>query len=388
MKVYMDYGSAHPVDARVLEAMAPYQTESFGNPASFHSEGFKALNALRLARKQVADLVHGEPDEIVFTSGATEANNLALIGGCLRNQKKGDKLIISAVEHISVINISKELTRSGFKVEQCPVCNTGTVDLEELKKLVDDKTVMVSVMAANGEIGTIQPIGAAAQIAHEKGALFHTDATAAMGQLPLDASQLGVDLMTLSSNDMYGPKGVGGLYIKRGVRVKPHMIGGGQENGLRSGSENIPGIVGMGKAAELAAIEMGDECDRLTRLRDRLIRGLLDAVPESYLNGHPQRRLPNNANVRFSYIEGESIVLSLDNLGVQVGTGSACAAKTLEPSHALLACGLKHEEAHGSMVFTLGKDNNREQVEYVIEQIPGVVKKLRAMSPLTPEELR
>ena len=388
MKVYMDYGSAHPVDARVLEAMAPYHTGAFGNPASFHSEGFKALNALKLARKQVADLVHGEPEEIVFTSGATEANNLAIIGGCLRNQKKGDKLVISAVEHISVINIAKELTRSGFKVEQCPVCNTGTVDLEELKKLVDDKTVMVSVMAANGEIGTIQPIGAAAQIAHEKGALFHTDATAAMGQLPLDAAQLGVDLMALSSNDMYGPKGVGALYIKKGVRVKPHMIGGGQENGLRSGSENIPGIVGMGKAAELAAIEMGDECDRLTRLRDRLTRGLLNAVPESYLNGHPQRRLPNNANVRFNYVEGESIMLSLDELGVQVGTGSACAAKTLEPSHTLLACGLKHEEAHGSMVFTLGKDNNREQVDYVIERLPGVVKKLREMSPLTPEELR
>jgi len=384
----MDYGSAKPVDARVLEAMAPYHTETFGNPASFHSLGFKALDALKLARRQVADLVHGEPEEIVFTSGATEANNLAIIGGCLRNQKKGDKLIISAVEHISVINISKELTRSGFKVEQCPVCNTGTVDLEELKKLVDEKTVMVSVMAANSEIGTIQPIGAAALVAHEKGALFHTDATAAMGQLPLDAGQLGVDLMTLSSNDMCGPKGVGALYIKGGVRVKPHMVGGGQENGLRSGSENIPGIVGMGRAAELAAVEIGDTCDRLTQLRDRLIKGLLDAVPESYLNGHPQRRLPNNANVRFSYVEGESIMLSLDELGIQVGTGSACAAKTLEPSHALLACGLRHEEAHGSIVFTLGKDNNGEHVDYVIEQLPGVVRKLRAMSPLTPEELR
>jgi cysteine desulfurase len=194
--------------------------------------------------------------------------------------------------------------------------------------------------------------------------------------------------MTLSSNDMYGPKGVGALYIKGGVRVKPHMVGGGQENGLRSGSENIPGIVGMGRAAELAAVGMGDTCDRLTQLRNRLIRGLLDAIPESYLNGHPQRRLPNNANVRFSYIEGESIMLSLDELGVQVGTGSACAAKTLEPSHALLACGLRHEEAHGSLVFTLGKDNNGEQVDYVIKQLPGVVRKLRAMSPLTPEELR
>ena len=388
MKVYMDHGSAKPVDARVIDAMAPYHPEAFGNPASFHSEGFRALNALKLARRQVADLVHVSPEEIVFTSGATEANNLAIIGGCLRNQKKGDKLVISAVEHISVINIAKELTRSGFKVEHCPVCSTGTVDMEELKKLVDDKTVMVSVMAANGEIGTIQPVKAAAEIAHQHGALFHTDATAAMGQIPLDSEELGADLMTLSSNDMYGPKGVGGLYIKKGVRVKPHMIGGGQENGLRSGSENIPGIVGMGKAAEIAAIEMGDECDRLTRLRDRLTKGLLEAIPESYLNGHPQRRLPNNANIRFSYVEGESIVLSLDDLGVQVGTGSACAAKTLEPSHALLACGLKHEEAHGSLVFTLGRDNNREQVDYVVEQLPGVVEKLRAMSPLTPEELR
>jgi len=388
LKVYMDHGSARPVDTRVIDAMAPYHAEAFGNPASFHSEGFKALNALKLARKQVADLVHASPEEIVFTSGATEANNLAIIGGCLRNQKKGDKLVISAVEHISVINIAKELTRSGFKVEQCPVCNTGTVDLEELKKLVDDKTVMVSVMAANGEIGTIQPIKAAAEIAHQHGALFHTDATAAMGQVPLDSGELGVDLMTLSSNDMYGPKGVGALYIKKGVRVKPQMIGGGQENGLRSGSENTPGIVGMGKAAEIAAVEMGEESERLTRLRDRLIKGLLEAVPESYLNGHPQRRLPNNANIRFNYIEGESIVLSLDDLGVQVGTGSACAAKTLEPSHTLLACGLKHEEAHGSLVFTLGRDNNREQVDYVIEKLPGVVEKLRAMSPLTPKELR
>jgi len=384
----MDHGSAKPMDTRVVETMAPYYSEAFGNPASFHSEGFSTLNALKLARKHVADLVHASPDEIVFTSGATEANNLAIIGGCLRNQKKGDKLVISAVEHISVINIAKELTRSGFKVEQCPVCATGTVDLEEMKRLVDEKTVMVSVMAANGEIGTIQPLKAVAEIAKEQGALLHTDATAAMGQLPLDTTLLGVDLMTLSSNDMYGPKGVGAAYIRKGVRVKPLMIGGGQENGLRSGSENVPGIVGMGKAAELAASEMAGECDRLTRLRDRLIDGVLESIPESYLNGHPQRRLPNNANLRFSYIEGEALLLSLDDLGIQVSSGSACAAKTLEPSHALLACGLKHEEAHGSLVFTLGRDNNREQVDYVVEQLPGVVRKLRAMSPLTPPELR
>jgi cysteine desulfurase len=246
----------------------------------------------------------------------------------------------------------------------------------------------VTVMAANGEIGTIQPIKEAAELAHSRGALFHTDATAANGQILLDVNELGVDLMTLSGNDVYGPKGVGALYIRKGVRVKPHMIGGGQENGLRSGSENVPGVVGMGEAARLAKQEMEAESTRLTALRDRLIEGVLAAIPESYLNGHPTERLPNNANIRFSYIEGEALILSLDDLGIQLSSGSACAAKTLEPSHTLLACGLKHEEAHGSLVFTLGKNNNRDQVEYVIQELPGVVERLRAMSPLTPEELR
>jgi cysteine desulfurase len=242
-------------------------------------------------------------------------------------------------------------------------------------------------MAANGEIGTIQPIKEAAAIAHNHGALFHTDATAALGKTPLNAAEQGVDLMTLSSNDIYGPKGVGALYLRKGLRPKPLIIGGGQEQGIRSGTENTPGIVGFGKAAELAKAEMAEEAERLTKLRDRLIEGLL-TIPESHLNGHPTRRVPNNANVRFSYIEGESLILSLDEVGVQASTGSACAAKTLEPSHCLLATGLKPEDAHGSLVFTLGKDNNSEQVEYVIQQLPGIVKRLRAMSPITPEELR
>jgi cysteine desulfurase len=388
LKVYMDNGSAKPVDMRVLDAMTPYFSEIFGNPASYHSEGFKALNAMRIARKQVADLVNSDPDEIVFTSGATEANNLALLGGAERNKRRGNKVIISDVEHISVINLSKELQRSGYETILCPVCNTGTIDLEELGKLVSDDTLMVSIMTANGEIGTIQPIKECVEIAHSHGALIHTDATAAMGQIPLNVKETDVDLMTLSSNDMYGPKGMGALFVKKGVRVKPTMIGGGQEGGVRSGSENIPGIVGMGKAADIARKEMDKESKRLTELRDQLIKGLMDEIPESYLNGHPNRRLPNNANIRFSYIEGESLVLSLDDKGVQVGTGSACAAKTLEPSHTLLACGLKHEEAHGSLVFTLGKNNNREHVEYVIKELPAIVSRLRAMSPLTPKELR
>lgn len=388
MHAYLDNGAGKPVDQRVLEEMNRVHTEVYGNPASFHSIGFDALKALNEARAKVAAFINAEPSEIFFTSGATEANNLALIGGANRNKKRGTKIIISEVEHISVINITKSLTRQGFTMEMCPVDAYGVIKLDELEKLIDDETVLVSIMMANGEIGTIQPIKEAAEIAHKHDALFHTDATAAMGQIKLDVNELDVDLLTLSSNDLYGPKGVGALYVKKGVRVQPTMIGGGQEQGLRSGTENVPGIVGMAKASELASKEMIAESERLTELRDMLIEKLLESIPESYLNGHPTQRLPNNANIRYSFIEGEALIMSLDDEGIQVSSGSACAAKTLEPSHTLLACGLKHEEAHGSLVFTLGKNNNRRQVEYVVEKLPGIVKRLRAMSPLTPEELR
>ena len=388
LKVYLDHGAAKPVDPRVLDEMNLYHTEFYGNPASFHTKGFEALKALNFAREQVAGLINADPKEIIFTSGATEANNLALIGGVRRYKKKGSKVVISAVEHISVINITKSLTREGFTVHLCPVDEYGTINLDELEKLVDDDTVMVSIMTANGEIGTIQPVKEATAIAHKHDALFHTDATATMGQINLDVRESDVDYLTLSSNDMYGPKGVGALYVKTGVRLTPMMIGGGQEGGVRSGSENIPGIVGMGKAVELAKKEMEEESKRLAELRDALIEGMLAAIPESYLNGHPENRLPNNANIRYSFIEGEALIMSLDALGVTLSSGSACAAKTLEPSHTLLACGLKHEEAHGSLVFTLGKNNNRRQVDYVIQELPGIVHRLRAMSPLTPEELR
>lgn len=388
MQAYFDNGAGKPVDPRVIEEMNRYHLEIYGNPASFHSKGFDALKALNDSRATVAKLVNAEASEIIFTSGATEANNLGIIGAVNRNKKKGTKIIISAVEHISIINITKSLTREGFAVQTCPVNEYGVILLDELEKLVDDETVMVSVMIANGEIGTIQPVKEAAEIAHKHDALFHTDATAAMGQIKVDVKDLGVDLMTLSSNDLYGPKGVGALYIKKGVRVTPHMIGGGQEQGVRSGTENIPGIVGMAKAAEIAIKEMDKESKRLTELRELLIKELLEAIPVSYLNGHPTKRLPNNANIRYSFIEGEALIMSLDAEGIQVSSGSACAAKTLEPSHTLLACGLKHEEAHGSLVFTLGKNNNRRQVEYVVEKLPAIVHRLRAMSPLTPEELK
>ncbi|MBE0633739.1 cysteine desulfurase [Candidatus Bathyarchaeota archaeon] len=388
MQAYFDNGAGKPVDPRVIEEMNRYHLEIYGNPASFHSKGFDALKALNDSRATVAKLVNAEASEIIFTSGATEANNLGIIGAVNRNKKKGTKIIISAVEHISIINITKSLTREGFAVQTCPVNEYGVILLDELEKLVDDETVMVSVMIANGEIGTIQPVKEAAEIAHKHDALFHTDATAAMGQIKVDVKDLGVDLMTLSSNDLYGPKGVGALYIKKGVRVTPHMIGGGQEQGVRPGTENIPGIVGMAKAAEIAIKEMDKESKRLTELRELLIKELLEAISVSYLNGHPTKRLPNNANIRYSFIEGEALIMSLDAEGIQISSGSACAAKTLEPSHTLLACGLKHEEAHGSLVFTLGKNNNRRQVEYVVEKLPAIVHRLRAMSPLIPEELK
>jgi len=384
----MDNGSGAPVDPRVLDEMLPYFIEHVGNPSSFHSEGFKALRAINKAREQIAALINSEPTEIFFTASATEATNLAIIGGANRYKNKGNRIVSSAVEHISTVNVCKELTRGGWEYQQTPVDKNAIVQLDKLDELTTDKTVIVTVMAANGEIGTIEPIKEAAAIAHKKGAYFHTDATAALGKISLDVKAQDIDMMTLSSNDIYGPKGVGALFINKTLRIRPVIIGGGQEQGLRSGTENTPGIVGFGKAAEIAKKEMPEESKRLTSLRDHLIQGLTTNIQEAHLNGHPTNRLPNNANVRFSYIEGEALILSLDDIGVQANTGSACAAKTLEPSACLLATGLKPEDAHGSLVFTLGKANNKDQVDYVIEQLPAIVKRLRAMSSITPEELK
>jgi cysteine desulfurase len=383
----MDHGASRPVDIRVLDEMLPYFNNKYGNPSSFHSMGFEAQKVMEEAREKVAALIRAEAPEIIFTSSATESNNLGITGTAKRYRKKGKKIVTINIEHISVLNICKDLFREGFEIKYVSVDGKGGIRIDQLKDLVNNETVLVSIMTANGEIGTIQPVKDAAEIAHKHGALFHTDATAATGQIPLDVSSIGIDLMTVSSNDISGPKGVSALYVRKGLGLKPVIIGGGQEKGMRSGSENIPGIVGMGKAAELALGEMKKEGKRLTKLRDRLIEGITGAVPESFLNGHPTRRLPNNANLRFSYIEGESLILSLDELGIQVSSGSACTAKTLEPSNTLLALGLTHEEAHGSLVFTLGKNNSKEHVEYVLQQMPSVVKRLRAMSPLTPVEL-
>jgi len=386
--VYMDHAAGKPVDERVLEAMMPYFTEKYGNPSSVHSFGNEARKTIDEARSRVAQLIEAErTNEIIFTSGGTESNNLAIEGVAYRNKAKGNHIITSSVEHMSVMNTCKYLSKQGFEVTYLPVDNYGVVDLQALEKEITEKTILVSIMYANGEIGTVEPIEEIGEIVHGKGTYFHVDAVAATGQIPIDVQKENIDLLSLSSNDMYGPRGVGALYVKTGTSIQPVVYGGGQERGLRSGTENLPGIVGIGKAAEISKAEMKTEAARLTNLRDKLIKGVLDSIPESYLNGHPTERLPNNVNVRFSYIEGESLILSLDMEGVACSSGSACTSKTLEPSHVLLAIGLKHEEAHGSLLFTLGKQNTEDDVKYVSDLLPGIVKRLRKISPLTPKEL-
>lgn len=387
--VNLDYSAGKPVDPRAKEAMLPYLEKSYGNPSSLHSMGQEAKNAINQARKQVAELINAEKHEnIIFTSGATESNNLAIKGIANRYKDRGTKILTSKVEHMSVVNPIKYLTTKGFESVFLPVDKFGVLDLVALEKEVDEKTVLVTVVFANSEIGTIEPIKEISRIVHAKNAFLHVDAATAAGQVPIDVQDLGVDALTISSNDMYGPKGVGALYVREGLRIEPLIHGGGQEKGLRSGTENIPGIVGFGKAAEITKQEMQTNMIKLTKLRDRLIEGLLKPLPYTFLNGHPTNRVPDNVSVRYNFVEGESMLLSLDMNGVLVSSGSACASKTLEPSHVLLATGLKHEEAHGSMMFTLGRESSEEDIEYVIGLMPNIINRLREMSPLTPKELK
>ncbi len=382
----MDCGSASPVDSRVLEAMLPYFDKDIGNPSSLHSAGRKAKRELENARGRVATLIGAQnAKNIIFTSCATESNNLALRGAAMRYKDKGHHIITTSIEHMSVMNALKDLQRSGFEVTHIPVDKDGLVNAEQIKNAINDKTILISVMYANGEVGTVQPIREIGEIASERKILFHVDGTAAVGKVPVNVEEEHIDLLTISSNDMYGPKGVGALYIKQGVRLMPLMLGGGQEFGMRSGSENISGIVGMGKAAEIAQNEMLSDGAKLIKMRDRLIDNILK-IEYTYLTGNRTKRLPNNASFRFSFIEGESIILQLNDLGITASTGSACSTKTLEPSHVLIAMGLRHEEAHGSLLLTLGKSNNEEDVDYVIESVPKVVAKLRALSPLYPRK--
>jgi cysteine desulfurase len=385
-EIYLDYQSAKPVDQRVVEGMLPYFTEKFGNPSSLHKTGDIATEALEDSRKSIAKFINADEDEIIFTSGATEAINMGIIGYALRNKRKGNHIIMSEVEHISIHNIAKYLEREGFEVSKVPVDKYGRVDMRKLERRITDKTIMITVGYANNEIGTIQPIQEIGKLAEERGIAFHSDAVAAEGLIPIDVKRDGIHLMALSSNDLYGPKGVGVLYMRKKYRINPIMIGGGQELGLRSGSEDIPGIVGMRIAAEIMEKEMPKEVKRFTEYRDKMIKQILEEVPDSYLNGHPTERLASNTHVRFEGIEGESILLSFKDKGIAISTGSACTSKTLEPSHTLIATGLTHEEAHGSLQITTGRFNKDDDIDRVLEAIPEIVKRLRDLSPIYKEK--
>ena len=382
--IYLDHASSMPVDPHAMEFAKPFLSEA-GNPSSLYEFGQKAKQAVEEARKKIADLINAETEKtIIFTGGATESNNLGIRGTAFRNINDGKEVLASTIEHISVINPMKDLVKNGWNFSQIPVDRYGVVDLNSLKKMITEKTVVTSVMYANNEIGTVEPIKEISEIVHKNGKYLHVDATAAAGRIPIDVQNDGVDLLTLSSNDMYGPRGAGALYIKPGVKIQSVMPGGGQERGLRSGTENIFAIACMGEAARIAKQDMKNESRRLEKIRDSLISEITK-IDESYLTGHPTKRLPHHASFRFNFIEGESILLNMDMYGIQIATGSACSSKTLEASHVLLAIGLKHEEAHGSMVITLGRSNNLEQVQKIVKSVEETVQRLRQLSPLSKQ---
>ncbi len=381
----MDHAATTPTRPEVARAMLPYFSERFGNPSSLYSLAREAKEAIEEARQRVAEAIGANPEEIYFTSGGTEADNWAIKGVAAANKKKGDHIVTSAIEHHAVLHPCQALEKQGYRVTYLPVDEFGRVDPGSVEEAIDDKTILVSVMAANNEIGAIQPVAAISKVARDHKIPFHTDAVQAIGAFPVDVGDMGADLLALSAHKFGGPKGIGALYIRRGTRIGTFMDGGAQERGRRAGTENVPGIVGLGKAIELAVAEMPEKAPRLAAMRDRLIREILEAIPDTRLNGHPTERLPNNVNVAFRYVEGESILLMLDAFGIAASTGSACTSASLEPSHVLTACGLPPEHAHGSLRLTLGSRNTEEDVDYVLSVLPGVIERLRAMSPLRGE---
>lgn len=387
-EVYLDNYAATPTLPEVREAMLPFLEEDFGNPSSLHSRGDMARAAVEDAREKVADLIGAAPEEIIFTSNGTEANNLAIKGISAGSRRKGKHIVVSAVEHFSVLHAARSLEKQGYELTVIPVDEYGRIDLDELASAIGDDTVLVSVMTANGEVGTIQPIAEAARIAAEREVPFHSDAVAAAGSLPIEVGELGISALTISSDLMSGPQGAGALWLKRGVRLIPMLDGGVQEGGRRGGTENVPGIVGMGKAAELAKVNMERRNASLKGLRDAMITGLLEKVEHLYLTGHPTERLPWNASFAVEFIEGEGMLLFLDQQGVAVSSGSACTSRALKGSHVLSACGIPAERAQGSMLFSFGLQNTMEDVDYVLEVFPPIVEKLRQMSPLYAKYLK
>jgi len=381
-EVYLDHYAASPVLPQVIEAMLPYYSERFGNPSSLHGWGDAARKAIEESRQKVASLIGASPEEIIFTSGGTEANNTAVKGIAWAAKKKGNHVVVSAVEHFSVLHAARTLEKWGLEVTEVDVDEYGVVHPDKISEAIRPDTVLVSVMTANGEVGTLQPVKEIAEVAREKKIPFHSDAVAAAGHIPLDVKDLGVDALSLSSDMFYGPKGVGALWVRGGLRMMPLLDGGVQEGGRRGGTENVAGIVGMGRAAELAAGEMEERSGRLSSMRDALIEKLPAAIPRLQLTGHPARRLPWNASFVVEFIEGEGMLLFLNQKGVAVSSGSACTSRALKGSHVLSACGIPAEIAQGSLLFSFGPDNGPGDVDYVVEVLPPIVERLRQMSPL------
>ncbi len=380
--IYLDHAATTYVKPEVFDAMKPYFCEHFGNASSVYSIGRDSKKAVEQAREQVAEAIGAQPREIYFTSSGSEADNWALKGIAAANKKKGNHIITTAIEHPAILNSCKYLEGEGFEVTYLPVDKDGLVSLEQVKNAIKENTILISVMFANNEIGTIQPIQEIGAIAREKGVLFHTDAVQAVGNIPIDVEKMNIDLLSLSGHKFYGPKGIGALYIRKGVKISSLIHGGQQERGKRASTENIPSIVGLGKAIELATINIEEYNKKLINLREKTIEGLMARVPYIKLNGHRSQRLPGNVNISFQFIEGESLLLMLDMKGVCGSSGSACSSGSLDPSHVLLEIGLSHEIAHGSLRLTYGDENTEEDVDYILEEIPKIVARLRDMSPL------
>ena len=384
-RIYMDNAATTAVSPEVLQAMLPYFTDIYGNPSSIHSTGRDARRAVDAARKQVAAAIGAQPTEIYFTAGGSESDNWAIKGTAFAKRAKGNHIITSQIEHHAVLHTCAWLEKQGFEVTYLPVDEFGRVRVEDVEKAITDKTILISIMAANNEIGTLQPITEIGKLAKSRGILFHTDAVQAMGAIPIDVNAMNIDMLSMSGHKFHGPKGIGVLYVRKGVHPDIFMHGGAQERGQRAGTENLAGIVGIGKAIELATQNLEANAARMSRLRDKLIDGILAEIPEVRLNGHRTERLPNNVNVSIRYIEGEAMLLRLDVAGIAGSSGSACTSGSLDPSHVLLAIGLPHEIAHGSLRLSLGTDTTEEQVDEVLRVLPGIVKDLRAMSVLNAE---
>lgn len=387
-QVYMDHYAATPVSDEVLQAMDPYLSDRFGNPSSLHSRGDEAREAIQLAREKVAALIGADPGELIFTSCGTEANNTAIKGIALAARRNGNHLVVSEIEHFSVLHSARTLEKLEFELTEVGVDEFGAVDPAEVARAIRDDTVLVSIMIANGEIGTIQPVKEIAEVTRERGVPFHTDAVAAAGSVPLNVGELGVDALSIASDLLFGPKGAGALWVRKGLRFMPLLDGGVQEGGHRGGTENVPGIVGMGKAAEISRQWMGERNATMSAMRESLIDRVLDSIPHVQLTGHPTNRLPWNASFTVEFIEGEGMLLLLDRQGIAVSSGSACTSRALKGSHVLSACGIPPEVSQGSLLFSLGPENDMADVDYLLEVLPPIVESLRKMSPLYDKFLK